>query len=161
AQAFERHIGDGPADQRARYESDRSDPQPDLDPGAALATAHQRNEKNQRGERHAGGRLPTPVRMVGDGLAPAALGLPAIGGVTPPVPPPRRPGRAFPRLVISFDQVDAVMLALGEREHILDGARLVHRRWQGALAHAARARPAELADEYLLAGKGGHHPPAD
>src|SRR5262249_7594639 len=58
-------------------------------------------------------------------------------------------------LVIGFDEIGAVVLALGQRHDIVQGPRLVGRRRQGALAHAAGARPSELAQEHLLVRKGG------
>src|SRR6186997_2209996 len=60
---------------------------------------------------------------------------------------------AFPRLIESFNDVDVEILTLAEREHILDDPCLVHRRWQRAFTHAAGARPADFADENLLAWK--------
>src|SRR3982074_3191119 len=68
---------------------------------------------------------------------------------------------AFPGLVIRLDQVDAVPLPLGEREHLMHDAGLAHRRRQGAFSHPAGARPPKFADEDVLVGKRGHDLLAD
>ena len=69
--------------------------------------------------------------------------------------------RALPWFIERFDHVDVEFLAARQRQHVLDHARLVRRRRQRALAHASGARPANLADDDLLAGKGRHQPAAD
>jgi len=45
----------------------------------------------------------------------------------------------------------------GERENVMQHARLVGRGWPRALAHAARAWPPELANQHLFVGEGGRH----
>src|SRR6202051_1996637 len=66
-----------------------------------------------------------------------------------PVTPGRAFARALPGLVERLDDVDPEILALAERQSLFDGAGLVRRRRQRALAHAAVARPTELADDDL------------
>ena len=58
--------------------------------------------------------------------------------------------RAFPRLIEGLDDIDPEILALRQRQRLGNGARLVRRRRPRAFAHAAGARPTELADDNLL-----------
>ena len=69
--------------------------------------------------------------------------------------------RPLPRLIEGFDHVDAETFPLAARKHVSDDARLIGRRRQRALAHAARARPADFADHDLLAGEVSDHALAD
>src|SRR5262249_44348231 len=101
--------------------------------------------------------LPRPVRMVGDGTAPDELGPSPIGIEQPPMAADGPFEPALPGLVIRLDEVDAIVLALGAVEHRVHGVRLIHRRRQRAFTHSARARPPELAHEYVLVRKGSGH----
>ena len=72
--------------------------------------------------------------------------------------------RAFepplPRCVERLDQIDPEILLLRFRDDFAQHLRLVGRGRQGALAHPAGARPADLADQDVLAGKRrGNLPP--
>ena len=91
--------------------------------------------------------------MIGDGHAPGELGLPPVGVVQPPMAAHGAFEPALPGLIIGLDQVDAIILALGDGEHLVDDARLIDRGRQGALAHAPGARPSKLADENVLVRK--------
>src|SRR5262249_36280954 len=79
----------------------------------------------------------------------------------PPMSPDRPLELALPGLVVGLNHIDPVVLQLGEREHIMQHARLIDWGWPRALAHAARAWPAELADEHLLVGERRRHLLAD
>src|SRR5258708_18457974 len=91
--------------------------------------------------------------MVGDGGAPAELGLAIIGIIQSPVSPDRAFELAFPGLVERLDHVDPIVVAFGLRQHLLHDARLIGAGRQRALAHPAGARPAELADQDVPVGK--------
>ena len=106
-------------------------------------------------------RLPAPQRMIGHRLAPDEFALRVASSISPQWPPTVPSSARFQGASIGLDHVDVEFLALGQRQHVLDHARLVGRRRQRALAHAPGARPADLADQHLLAGKGGRHPAAD
>ena len=95
--------------------------------------------------------------MVGYEAAPGEFGLSLIRVEQTPMAADGSFELALPGLVIRLDQVDAIVLAFGMIEHLVHGARLVHRRGQGAFAHAAGARPPEFTYEHLLARKGGDH----
>src|SRR6202040_3659226 len=65
------------------------------------------------------------------------------------------------RRVEGFDDVDVDIVALGQRQHVLDHPRFVGGRRQRPFPHAPGARPADLADDDLLAGEGGGDLAAD
>src|SRR3974390_3746617 len=69
--------------------------------------------------------------------------------------------RALPGLVESFYDVDTKVLALAERQYVLNHARLVRGGWQRLRAHAAGARPANLADDHLFASESVNEPLPD
>src|SRR3974390_394798 len=69
--------------------------------------------------------------------------------------------RTLPGLIESFYDVDAKVLALAERQHVLNHARLVRGGWQRLRAHAAGARPANLADDHLFASASVNEPLPD
>src|SRR6516164_10770726 len=69
--------------------------------------------------------------------------------------------RTLPRLVESFYDVDTKVLALAERQYVLNHARLVRGGWQRLVAHAAGARPADLADDHLFASESVNEPLPD
>ena len=81
--------------------------------------------------------------------------------MTPPIAADGAFKRALPRLVKRLDDIKPNSLALGRRQSFDDGDRLVRSRRPRAFAHPAGARPAELADDDLLVGKGRGDPVAD
>ena len=121
----------------------------------------ERDTKNEGGEPHAARSLPAPVRMVGNRATPDEFGLPAVGVIDAPMAADGAFELALPGLIIGLDQVHLIILAPGVRQHLMHHAPLVDRRWQGTLAHAAGARPAEFAHQDVLVGKGSDHLPAD
>ena len=64
---------------------------------------------------------------------------------------------ALPRLVVGFDQVDAKVLPLRQRQNFRDHFRLIGARRQRAFAHPPGTRPAGFADQDFLARKRHGH----
>src|SRR5439155_4160855 len=107
------------------------------------------------------GSLPAPVRMIGHRPPPGEFRLPRVGIEQSPMPADRPLELTLPRLVVGFYQVDAVVFTFGQRYDVVQDTRSVRRRWQGALTHAAGARPAEFAEQHLFFGKRRRDLPAD
>src|SRR5262249_34158909 len=101
--------------------------------------------------------LPAPVVMIGDKSTPGEFRLSSIRIEQPPMSAYGALELALPGLVVCLDEVDAIIPASGVVDHLVHGARLIHRRWQCAFTHATGARPAEFADEHVLARKGSDH----
>src|SRR5271165_4366441 len=91
--------------------------------------------------------------MIGDGLTPTELELAGCSVEKSPVTADRPLLVLLPWLIEGLDHVDTEPVALGDIEDVVNGARLVRWRWQRAIAHAPGARPTDLADQDLLAGK--------
>ena len=115
------------------------------------------SREHQSRQHDAAHGLPRPMRMVRDRLPPDEFLLARCIVEQAPMAADRALQRALPGLVEGFDHVDAETLPLAALEHIRDDARLIGRRRQRALAHAARARPADFADHNLLAGEVSDH----
>src|SRR5664279_3574921 len=159
AERFNRHIGDAPADQRAAGDRVRRHCQPKRWP--SLAPHREGRAEHDQREQNSNRRLHLPIGMIGDRFAPHELGSVRRIVEQAPMAADGAFERALPRLVEGFDHVDAEIFAFAQRQHVLDDARLVHRRRQRALAHTPGARPADFADDHFLAGKGGQHAAAD
>ena len=93
---------------------------------------------------------PDPVRMIGDRSVETEFRRAGRTVDDAPIAADRAFERAFPGLIEGLDDVDPEIFALRQRHRFDDGARLVRRRRPRAFAHAAGARPAELADDDLL-----------
>src|SRR5215470_19364254 len=91
--------------------------------------------------------------MIGHGLRAGKFRRPGRGIEESPMTADRPLESTFPRLIEGFDDVHVEIPALAECKHVLDDARLVCRRRERPFAHAACTGPANLADQYLLAGK--------
>ncbi len=139
----------------------RRSPHPVGRRGSAPPAGGERSGDGGGGEGHSPRRLPAPVRVVGDGAAPGELGFAPVGVEQPPMAADRALELALPGLIVGLDQIDPIVLASGEGDHLMQRTRLIHRRRQGGFAHAAGARPSELAHENVLIREGRDDPFAD
>ena len=95
--------------------------------------------------------------MIADGCAGGIFQPAAISVEQSPITADASFPLALPWLVIGLEQSDAEILLPRPLQNLGQEARLIDRGWQGTLAHASLARPAGLADQDLLARKGGDH----
>ena len=91
--------------------------------------------------------------MVRHGLAPAELQLPRAVVEHAPIAADGAFQQPLPRLVESLDQIDLPIAGLRCFHHAAQDQRLIGGRGERAVAHAAFARPAHLADQNFLPGK--------
>ena len=161
AQAFQPQGLHRPAEGGARDRGDGRDPQPGQALGFRRAPFPPRGpgrpgpgQEGQAGQEDPQPRLPDPEGVIGDRLTPGKLCLPLLGIEQAPIATDGALPLALPGLVEGLDEVDAKLLPLRQGHDLVEEARLVDPRRQGALAHPARARPTNLTDEDLPARKG-------
>ena len=95
--------------------------------------------------------------MVRHGLAPAELQLPRAVVEHAPIAADGAFQQPLPRLVEGLDQIDLPIAGLRCFHHAAQHQRLIGGRGERAVAHAAFAWPADLADQNLLPGKNLRH----
>ena len=160
AERFNRHIGDRPADQRAAGDRIRRHRQPKR--GRRVAARRRKPRRTRSAQTKF---RPPPAPSNADDWRPPApkrISACACASSSRPQWPPTVPSSArFHGSSKASITLTRKFSRLRQRQHVLDHARLVRRRRQRALAHAPRARPADLADDHFFAGKGGHHAAAD
>src|SRR5262249_34171329 len=153
---FERQVFDCPANERSADESVHAYREPEQH-RRLFRTYGQGRGKNNGSEQYSGAGLTKPKRMVGYGLSPCKFGGARRGIEEPPVAADRALKSALPWLIESFDDIHVEILALAQRKHVLNDARLVRGRWQRPLTHAAGTWPTDFSNQDILARKCIHH----
>ena len=158
AKTFQRHVFDGPAHQYpAGNQRWRSPPT-----RRPRAIASLRRAASAAAAKISSAK-PTPPAacqrqngMVGHRRTPGEFLVAAVVE-QPPMTADGAFQRPLPGRVIGLDHIGVEVLPLGQCQHVLDHPRLIGRRRQRPFAHAPGARPADLADQDVLAGKSRHH----
>src|SRR6185437_4136376 len=121
--------------------------------GILLSTRKPRSGEDKKRCTDAERRLDPPFGVVRDRLTPTELQLPRAIVEQAPIAADSPFQQPLPRLVEGFDEIDLPVLGACGFHHAAQHQRLIGRRGERTVAHAALARPAHLADPDLLPGK--------
>ncbi len=116
-----------------------------------------RDREDADAEQQPARHLQLPERIVADRHPRRIFQLPLGAVEQPPVAADRALPASLPRLVIGLEEIDAEIVPSRPLQNFGNETRLVDAGSQRAVAHPPMARPAGLADQDLLAGKGRDH----
>src|SRR4029077_5429308 len=133
AEAFDRNRLNGPAEHHGGKERQRRYFRPQIRGKALYAPGSKGAGKGKGRKRDAGGRLPRPLRMLGNRAAEAEFEPVRRAVENAPVATDRPFERTLPGLIERLDDIDLEVLALGESQRFADDARLVPGRRPRAL----------------------------